>query len=70
MKEVQEEELVTKGRMTRSPFEMTLAEEKQWQIQQQLEVKRRLFAIGQPFVYEKDGKTIAEYADGSSKVIR
>lgn len=64
MIEIPEEELLRKGKMTRSPFDMTLEEEREWQIQKQVEARAYLFSIGQPLVYEKDGVMIAEYADG------
>lgn len=58
------EEMVRKGSMVKSPFDMTPEELKVWQ--QELKVKAReyLFSIGQPLVYRKDGRMIAEYADG------
>lgn len=64
MIEIPEEELLRKGKMTRSPFDMTLEEEREWQIQKQVEARAYLFSIGQPLVYEKDGVMIAEYANG------
>jgi hypothetical protein len=64
MIEIPEAELLRKGKMTKSPFDMTIEEEKEWQIQKQAEAKAFLFSIGQPLVYEKDGIMIAEYADG------
>jgi hypothetical protein len=58
------EEMVRKGSMIKSPFKMTPEELIVWQ--QELKVKAReyLFSIGQPLVYRKDGRMIAEYADG------
>jgi hypothetical protein len=70
MIDIPEEELVRKGKMTKSPFDMTFEEEKEWRIQKQAETREYLFSIGQPLVYEKDGVMIAEYADGQVKVIR
>jgi hypothetical protein len=70
MIEIPEEELVRKGKMTKSPFDMTFEEEKEWQIQRQIEAKAYLFSIGQPLVYEKDGVMIAEYADGRIVPVR
>lgn len=70
MIEIPEAELLRKGKMTKSPFDMTLEEEKEWRIQKQAEAQAYLFSIGQPLVYEKDGVMIAEYADGSIKRIR
>lgn len=70
MIEIPEEELVRKGKMTKSPFDMTLAEEKEWRIQKQSEAQAFLFSIGQPLVYKKDGFMIAEYADGRIEPVR
>ena len=56
--------------MTKSPFDMTFEEEKEWRIQKQAEARDFLFSIGQPLVYEKDGVMIAEYADGRITRIR
>jgi hypothetical protein len=64
MIEIPEEELVRKGKMTKSPFDMTFEEEKAWRIEKQAEAQAFLFSIGQPLVYKKDGVMIAEYADG------
>jgi hypothetical protein len=64
MIDIPEEELVRKGKMTKSPFDMTFEEEKAWRIEKQAEAQAFLFSIGQPLVYEKDGVMIAEYADG------
>jgi len=70
MIEIPEEELLRKGKMTKSPFKMTLEEEKAWRIEKQAEAQAFLFSIGQPLVYKKDGVMIAEYADGTVKRIR
>jgi len=70
MLEIPEEELLRKGKMTKSPFDMTLEEEKQWQVEKQEEAKTYLFSIGQPLVYEKNGVMIAEYADGRIEPVR
>lgn len=64
MMEIPEEELVRKGKMTKSPFDMTFEEERAWRIEKQAEAQTFLFSIGQPLVYEKNGVMIAEYADG------
>ena len=64
MIEIPEEELLRKGKMTKSPFKMTFEEEKEWRIEKQAEAQAFLFSIGQPLVYVKDGVMIAEYADG------
>lgn len=33
-------------------------------------IRERLFSIGQPFVTKRDGRVIAEYADGRIEIIR
>ncbi|MDB5024523.1 MAG: hypothetical protein JWP78_2278 [Mucilaginibacter sp.] len=58
------EVMVRKGEMTRSPFQMTSAELENWQRENKAEARKYLFSIGQPLVYEKDGRMIAEFADG------
>ena len=58
------EVMVRKGEMTRSPFQMTSAELENWQCENKAEARKYLFSIGQPLVYEKDGRMIAEFADG------
>jgi len=70
MIDIPEEELVRKGKMTKSPFDMTFEEEKVWRIEKQAEAQAFLFSIGQPLVYKKDGIMIAEYADGRIVPVR
>jgi len=70
MIDIPEEELVRKGKMTKSPFDMTFEEEKVWRIGKQAEAQAFLFSIGQPLVYKKDGIMIAEYADGRIVPVR
>jgi len=50
--------------MTMEPWKMTPAERDEWELRMQAEAKNHLFSIGQPLVYEKEGRMIAEYADG------
>ena len=57
------EEMVRKGTMTKSPFKMTPEELKNWHQENKVEAREYLFSIGQPLVYEKDGRMIAELAD-------
>jgi hypothetical protein len=64
------EQLMRKGKMTKSPFDMTVEEERAWRIEKQAEARAFLFSIGQPLVYEKNGVMIAEYADGHVKRVR
>lgn len=56
--------MVRKGEMTKSSFQMTSTEMKDWQQENKAEAKKYLFSIGQPLVYEKDANMIAEFADG------
>ncbi len=58
------EVMVKKGEMTKSPFQMTFLELKNWQQENKAEARKYLFSIGQPLVYEKNGHMIAEFADG------
>jgi hypothetical protein len=63
-------QLTKKGAMTKSPFEMTKSEYFVWQLQNQIDARNNLFAIGQPFVHEKDGEIVAEHSDGRVQHIR
>lgn len=49
---------------------MTLQEREEFYKNSILKVRQRLFKIGQPFVFEKEGTILAEYADGTIKVVR
>jgi hypothetical protein len=62
--------MVKKGKMTKKPWLMTPAERGEWLSSMQKGAKAYLFSIGQPMVYKKGGDFIAEYADGSTKVLR
>ena len=70
MQEIPDEQLLKKGKMVKAPWTMTEAERTEWERRTQEEAKDYLFSIGQPLVYEKDGRMIAEYADGRIKTIR
>lgn len=61
------EEMIRKGTMTKSPFEMMPEERKIRQTEIQTEAREYLFSIGQPLVYEKDGRMTAAYANGRIK---
>jgi len=69
MEDIPVEELVKKGKMTKSPFLMTADEREEWQIRMQAKAREYLFSIGQPLVYKRDGKMIAEYANGKIELI-
>ncbi|ETZ19278.1 hypothetical protein [Pedobacter sp. V48] len=61
---ISEEDFVKKGRMKKSPFHMQPEELKRWEEKEKAYVRNYLFSIGQPLVYKKNGKMVAEYADG------
>jgi|EndMetStandDraft_4_1072995.scaffolds.fasta_scaffold00531_14 hypothetical protein len=62
--------MVKKGKMTKKPWLMSPAERGEWFGSIQKEAKAYLFSIGQPVVYKKGENFIAEYADGSTKVLK
>ncbi len=62
--EIPSEQLVKKGTMTKSPFDMTPEELKIWKEENKVEARKYLFSIGQPLVYEKNGHLVAEFSDG------
>ena len=59
-----------RGEMTKNIATMTAEELKIWQKEATEQTKAYLFSINMPLVYRKNGKMIAEYADGSITVIR
>ena len=61
---IKEEDILKKGMKQDDFFQMTDEGKKQWKEQFVARTKAYLFSIGQPLVYEKDGKMIAEYEDG------
>jgi hypothetical protein len=61
---------LTTGTLKKPIYELTSQEREEFYQDMAEEVKSYLFSIGQPLVYEKNGKIVAEYADGTSKVIR
>jgi hypothetical protein len=61
------EQLTRKGSMTTKPWLMSPSERATWESQIQKNTRAYLFSIGQPLVYKKNGRYIAEYADGSIK---
>ncbi len=64
MEEIPVEELVKKGAMVKSPTLMTPTERAAWEVQVVEKARAHLFSIGQPMVYKKDGRMIAEHGDG------
>jgi len=61
---VTEESFIKKGRMVKSPSKMQPKELEEWEEKEKAYVRNYLFSIGQPLVYQKNGKMLAEYADG------
>lgn len=50
--------------MKKSPLKMKPEELKSWEEKEKTYVRQYLFSIGQPLVYKKEERTIAEYSDG------
>lgn len=61
---------VKHGKLPANFDEMTVEEMKAWERTMQEEAKAYLFSIGQPLVYEKDGRMISEHSDGSISYTR
>ncbi|MFP9113925.1 hypothetical protein ACLI1A_08275 [Flavobacterium sp. RHBU_3] len=61
---IKEQDFIKKGAMQKDFFQMNEEEKKDWRKNIAEKTKATLFAKGQPLVYEKGGKMIAEYADG------
>jgi hypothetical protein len=62
-----DERLIKRGRMTKSPLEMKPEELKIWEQKEQTFVRNHLFSIGQPLVYKKNGVMVVEFADGRTE---
>jgi len=64
-------ELVKTGRLKKPVAKMTDAEFKEWQAWSAEEVRKKLFAIGQPVIYKNgEGRRVAEYSDGRIEIVR
>jgi len=64
-------ELVKIGRLEKPIAKMTDAEFGQWQEWAEGEIRKKLFAIGQPLVYKNEkGRHVAEHSDGRIEIIR
>lgn len=70
LQEIPIDELTRKGTMTKSPVDMTAEEFIAWERQIQIDARKYLYSIGQPYVTRQNGKVIAEYADGRVLTIR
>jgi len=61
---IEEDNLVTRGKMKKEPWKMSPGEKNIWKDSMRSEIRSHLFSIGQPLVYYKDARMIAEYPDG------
>jgi hypothetical protein len=61
---------LTTGTLKKPIYEMTTEEREEFYKGMALETRTYLFSIGQRLVYEKNGKIVAEYADGTIKLVR
>ena len=70
LQEIPLEQITRKGAMTKSPVDMSPDEFVTWQRQIQIDARKYLYSIGQPYVTRQNGKVVAEYADGRIQTIR
>lgn len=61
---VREDSLIKKGKMKKEPWKMSPEEKKMWKENMRKEIRSRLFSVGQPLVYYKNNRMVAEYSDG------
>lgn len=59
-----------KGSMGKSVFEMSESEFHIWQENNKKNARKYLFSIGQPLVYFKNNKPVAEFEDGRIDIIK
>jgi hypothetical protein len=59
-----------RGEMTKPIVNMTHEERQIWKREINQKIRKDLFSINMPFVHQVDGKIVAEYADGTVKIIR
>jgi len=64
-----EENVLKTGKMNKSPLTMSADELKRWKKSMGADIRAYLFSIGQPLVYRKKGKMVAEYPDGKIELI-
>jgi hypothetical protein len=62
--EVALDEMVRRGEMVKSPFDMPPEEYANWKTQTQADAREYLFSIGQPYVVRVHGIITAEFPDG------
>jgi Cft2 family RNA processing exonuclease len=72
--EKEESNIVTftgyRGEMTKNIIEMNADELQVWEKEINQKIRKTLFAINMPLVHKKDGKIVAELADGTIEIIR
>jgi hypothetical protein len=61
---------IYKGIMKKPIIEMSEIEREEYYNSNVKKVKKRLFLINQPMVYEKNGKVLAEYSNGKIEIVR
>jgi hypothetical protein len=59
-----------RGEMAKPIIDMTLEERQLWKKEINQKIRKTLFEINMPFVHQIDGNIVAEYADGTIKIIR
>jgi hypothetical protein len=59
-----------RGEMTKNVIEMSADELQEWEKEINQKIRKTLFAINMPLVHKKDGKIVAELADGTIEIIR
>jgi hypothetical protein len=58
-----------RGEMIKPIIDMTLEERQVWKKEINQKIRKTLFEINMPFVHQIDGNIVAEYADGTIKII-
>lgn len=61
---------ITRGTLIKPIYEMTPLEREVFYKEMAIKTRKYLFSIGQPLLYKKDNQVVAEYADGTIKVIQ
>lgn len=61
---------ITRGTLEKPIYEMTPLEREVFYKEMAAKTRAYLFSIGQPLVHKKEGKVVAEYADGTITIIR
>ena len=61
---------ISVGTLQKPIYEMSADEKSTFYKEMNIETRRYLFSIGQPLVYKKDNKVVAEYADGTINIVR